>query len=48
MTLGRVEEVLDEVAEDAERDYSPATLRYVLETLNEVRRKLGIDVLESD
>lgn len=44
MTLGRVEEILDEVEADARRDYRPETLRYVLEALNRVRNELGLDV----
>ena len=47
MTLGRVEEVLDEVEADAERDFSPETRRYIVETLNEIRRRLGLDVVEA-
>jgi hypothetical protein len=48
MTLGRVEEVLDEVEADARRDYTPETLRYVLETLNEIRSRLGLDQSEDE
>jgi len=48
MTLGRVEEVLDEVQEDAESDYSPDTLRYIVEVLNEVRTRLGLDARKDD
>lgn len=44
MTLGRVEEVLDEVEADARHDYTPETLRYVREALNRVRVALGLDV----
>lgn len=46
MTLGRVEEVLNEVEADTERDYRPETFKYVRETLNEIRRRLGLDVVE--
>jgi hypothetical protein len=46
MTLGRVEEVLDEVETDARRDFRPETLRYVIETLDEIRRRLGLDSSE--
>lgn len=48
MTLGRVEEVLDEVESDARRDYRPETLRYVVKTLDEVRRRLGLDPSEDE
>lgn len=44
MTLGRLEEILDELQEDAARDYSPETLRRVLDVLNEVRRRVGLDL----
>lgn len=43
MTLGRIEEILDEVQGEAEMDYRPETFRYVLDTLNEVRYRLGLD-----
>lgn len=46
MTLGRVEEVLDEVEADARRDFRPETLKYVIETLDAVRRQLGLDPSE--
>jgi hypothetical protein len=46
MTLGRVEEVLGEVEADARRDFRPETLKYVVETLDEVRRRLGLDTSE--
>jgi hypothetical protein len=42
MTLGKVEEVLDEIETDVRRDYRPETLKYVLETLNRVRHELGL------
>jgi hypothetical protein len=49
MTLGRVEEVLDEVQEEATRDFTPETFRYIRETLNRVRVALGLDPrLEED
>ena len=46
MTLSRVEEVLDEVEADARFDFRPETLRYVIETLDEIRRRLGLDMSE--
>ena len=48
MTLGRVEEVLDEVEDDVERDYSPETRRYIVEVLDDIRRRLGLDPPERD
>lgn len=48
VTLGRVEEILDEVEADARRDYRPETLRYVIEALDEVRRRLGLDLSEDE
>ena len=48
MTLGRVEEVLDEVQEDASLDYRPETYRYIVETLNEVRTRLKLDTRDED
>ena len=48
MTLGRIAEVLDELEEDARYDYSPETFRYVRETLNEVRKRLGLDTSEDE
>jgi len=48
VTLGRVEEILDEVEADARRDYRPETLKYILDTLNEVRRRLGLDLRNED
>ena len=48
MTLGRVEEVLDEVQEDVARDYRPETMRYIVEVLNEVRIRLGLDARKDD
>ena len=48
MTLGRIEEVLDEVEEDAVRDFKPETFRYIKETLDEIRRRLGLTVSELD
>lgn len=48
MTLGRVEEVLDEMEAEAERDYTPQTLRYIVETLDEIRRRLGLTTSERD
>jgi len=43
MTLGRVEEVLNEVEADAKFDYTPETFRYVREALNRVRVALRLD-----
>lgn len=48
MTLGRIAEVLDEIEADAERDFTPNTLRYIRDTLDEVRRRLGLDTSERD
>lgn len=48
MTLGRMEEILDEVQADARHDYVPETFRYIVDTLNEVRVRLGLDRRESD
>lgn len=48
MTLGRIEEVLDEVQGEAEMDYRPETFRYVLEALNEVRTRLQLDTRGED
>jgi hypothetical protein len=48
MTLGRVEEVLDEVESDARHDFRPETLKYVIETLDEIRRRLGLDLSEDE
>jgi len=46
MTLGRIEEVLDEVETEARADFSSETLRYVVETLDTIRRRLGLDTSE--
>ena len=46
MTLGRLEEILDEIEADARRDYQPETLKYVIETLDAVRRQLDLDLSE--
>lgn len=46
MTLGKVEEVLYEVEADALRDYKPETFKYVLETLNTIRERLGLEKSE--
>ena len=49
--LGRQElmaEILDEIEADARRDYRPETLKYVIETLDEVRRQLGLDLSEDE
>lgn len=48
MTLGRVEEVLDEVQEGAASDYRPETMKYIVEVLNEVRTRLGLDARKDD
>lgn len=48
MTLGRVEEVLDEMEAEARLDFKPETLRYVLETIDEIRRRLGLDPSEDE
>ena len=48
MTLGRVEEVLNEVEEDTARDFSAGTHRYIIETLDDIRRRLGLDTPERD
>lgn len=48
MTLGRVEEVLDEVQEDVASDYRPETMKYIVEVLNEVRIRLGLDARKDD
>lgn len=48
MTLGRVEEVLDEMEVEAAADFKPETFRYVKETLDEIRRRLGITTSERD
>lgn len=48
MTLGRLAEVLDEMQEDAERDFRPETLKYVIETLNEIRRRSGLDTRDAE
>lgn len=44
MTLGRIEEVLDEVEAEAKLDYTPETFKYVREALNRVRVELGLDL----
>ncbi len=43
MTLGRVEEVLNEVEADLRYSHTPETFRYVVEALDTVRRELGLD-----
>jgi hypothetical protein len=48
MTLGRLEEVLDEVQAEAKLDYRPETFRYILEALNAVRERLLLDTRGED
>jgi len=46
MTLGRLEEILDEMEDEARRDFRPETFKYVLETIDEIRRRVGLDTSE--
>lgn len=48
MTLGRLEEVLDEMDAEAKLDFRPETFKYIHEALNEVRRRLGLDLRNED
>ena len=48
MTLGKIKEVLDEVETAAYFDYTPETRRYVIETIDDIRRRLGLDTSEGE
>jgi len=43
MTLGKIEEILDEIEFNARKDYKPETFKYILEVLNNIREELNLD-----